>query len=84
MWINAFVERYAGAHCKDDDCYRKAPEVDLLAVTEWEFLVSRLAGAFDPVGKPNLVAGVDQRMTFLGQHRRTAGARGRHKLGDGD
>ena len=55
----AFVERYTGAHCKDEDCHRKAPEVDLLAVTEREAVAGWFASLAHAMEEQGLVAGIN-------------------------
>ena len=51
----ALVERYTGAHRKDEDGHGKAPEINFLSMAEWEIVMDSMV---DGTGK-EILAGTD-------------------------
>src|SRR5258705_8991627 len=67
--VDALVERDAGAQREHLQRGDEAPEIELAAVAERMAVVGRERGAMYAVEQHPLIAGVDQRMDGLAQHR---------------
>ena len=83
-FMDALVDRHAGANSKQQNGDHEGPEIDLHAVAEGVGAVGRPAGAFQPIQQQRLVAAVDQRVDRLAQHRRGTGVKGGGELGRRD
>src|SRR3569623_1925624 len=80
----AFIDRHAAAQREDADGDDERPEIKLSAVAERVLRIRRSRGAMQPQPHQQTVAGVDERMDALGQHRRAAGDEGGDKFANGD
>src|SRR3569623_710816 len=80
----AFIDRHAAAQREDADGDDERPEIQLSAVAERVLRIRRSRGAMQPQPHQQTVAGVDERMDALGQHRRAAGDEGGDKFANGD
>jgi hypothetical protein len=80
----AFIGRYATADREDDDSDDQRPEVKLFAVAEWMLFVGRFFTFRNTEQKQAAIAGVDQRVNALGNHRRASRDRRCGKFGRSD
>ena len=82
--VDALVDREAGAEHEDPDGREQRPEVALHAVAERVLPVGGLLAALERGQQEDLVDRVRDRVRALGEHRRRAGQRAGHDLGDRD
>src|SRR5712671_4941699 len=82
--VDALVERDAGAQGEHLQRGDEAPEIELAAMAERVAFVGRKRGAMDAVEQHPLVAGIDQRMDGLAQHRGASRPPGGAKLYERD
>ena len=82
--VDPFVDRHPRADTEDQDRHHERPEVELDAVTERMKFIGGPGSALHTVKQQSLVAGIDERMNGLTQHRRTASINGGGELGYGD
>src|ERR1051325_3415716 len=66
-----------GKHCATDQDHHRdheRPEEYFLAITEWMMLIGRLVAAINAKKQERAVAGIDQRMNALRNHRSASAA----------
>jgi hypothetical protein len=80
----AFVHRHAAADGEDHDRDDQRPEIQLLAVAERVCGIRRPAALPHTEEQQTLIAGIDQRMDALRQHRRAPADRRGNELAGGD
>ncbi len=81
--VHALEDRHARAEREHQQRDDEAPEVQLAAIPRGVVAVGALLGHAHAVQQQHLVAGVDERVHRLAEHRGAAGERGRAGLGHG-